>query len=136
MKWLVLVTTVFSLTACSRQPQPQNRVAASFHAEELPQHYKADLSQRKVFPFSVVPSGTMSRKGVQLKVDADAVVGDHYRGLQLDKLKPFRLAKPAQGLVSYRIGNKIFWTAQRLYLKPGEILPSDGVNLIRGRSGN
>ncbi len=124
------------LCACSSQQQRENRVAASFHAEELPADYKADLGKRLVFPFSVVPGGTVSKQEVQHRVAADPVVRQHYAGLQFDKLKPFRLTQPGQGYVSYRIGNKIFWTSRRLYLKPGEVLLSDGINVLRGRCGN
>ena len=136
MKLLFSLVATLLLFSCSRDQKPENRVAASFHAEELPNDFKVDLSKRKVFPFSVVPGGTVTRDEVKSKVATDPVVREHYKGIQIDKLKPFRLTKPAQGYVSYRIGNRIFWTAQRLYLKPGEILLSDGLNLIRGRCGN
>lgn len=136
MKFVCFLIVVGLLGSCSRESKPQNQVAASFHAEELPQDFKLDLSQRKVFPYSVVPGGTVTREEAKARAAADPVVGKHYQGIQFDKLKPFRLTQPAQGYVSYRIGNRIFWTAKRLYLKPGEILLSDGANLIRGRCGN
>ena len=136
MKLAFSLFAICLLFSCSREEKPENRVAASFHAEELPNDFKVDLSKRKVFPFSVVPGGTVTRDEVKTKVASDPVVREHYKGIQIDKLKPFRLTKPAQGYVSYRIGNRIFWTAQRLYLKPGEILLSDGLNMIRGRCGN
>jgi hypothetical protein len=136
MKFVCFLIVVGLLSSCSRESKPQNQVAASFHAEELPQGFKLDLSQRKVFPYSVVPGGTVTREEAKARAAADPVVGKHYQGILFDKLKPFRLTKPAQGYVSYRIGNRIFWTAKRLYLKPGEILLSDGANLIRGRCGN
>ncbi len=136
MKLLLCLFAICLLFSCSPEQKPENRVAASFHAEELPDHFKVDLSKRKVFPFSVVPGGTVTREEVKSKVASDPVVREHYKGIQIDRLKPFRLTKPAQGYVSYRIGNRIFWTNQRLYFKPGEVLLSDGLNLIRGRCGN
>ena len=136
MKRLGFVVGSVLLASCAREPARDNRVAASFHAEELPEDHKVDLSKRQVFPFSVVAGGTVTRDEVRTRVASDAVVREHYKGIQIDKLKPFRLTKPAQGFVSYRIGNRIFWTAKRLYLKPGEILLSDGANMIRGRCGN
>ena len=136
MKLLLCLSAILLLFSCSREKKPENRVAASFHAEELPNNFKVDLSKRKVFPFSVVPGGTVTRDEVKSKVAGDPVVREHYKGIQLDLLRPFRLTKPAQGYVSYRIGNRIFWTAQRLYLRPGELLLSDGLHLIRGRCGN
>lgn len=136
MKLALCLSAICLLFSCATESKLENRVAASFHAEQLPADFKADLSKRKVFPFSVVPGGTLSREEVKSKLASDPVVREHYKGIQIDKLNPFRLTRPAQGFVSYRIGNRIFWTAQRLFLKPGELLLSDGVNMIRGRCGN
>lgn len=136
MKILLLVLAFVSLLACSRNQQKESPVSARFHAEELAPNHRVDLSQRKVFPFSVVPGGTINQEEVKAGVAADPVVREHYKGIDLDKLKPYRLTQPARGYVSYRIGNRIFWTAQRLYLKAGEILLSDGIHMLRGRCGN
>jgi len=129
--WVALLL----LASCSRQPE-KNQVAATFHVEELPADHKVDLSQRKVFPFSIVPGGTVSAGEVKAKVAADPVVRQHYANLNLGQLKPFRLSQPASAYLSYRIGNRVFWTTRRMYLKPGELLLSDGANLLRGRCGN
>ena len=132
---LVLLSLVLS-SSCSRETKTENQVAARFYAVEAEPNYQADLSKRQVFPFSVVPGGTITKEEVKAKVAADPTVREHYKGIDFDKLKPFRLTRPAMGYVSYRIGNKIFWTSQRLYLKPGEILLSDGISMLRGRCGN
>lgn len=136
MKLLVPTIMCVLLVACSREPASENRVAASFHAEELPENHQVDLSQRQLFPFSVVPGGTFNQAEVKQRVAQDPVVKQHYQGIDIAKLKPFRLTQPAQGYVSFRIGDRIFWTSRRLYLKPGEILLSDGLNILRGRCGN
>lgn len=122
--------------ACSRESRKENEVAARFHAVEVEPNHQVDLSKRQVFPFSVVPGGTLDQKEVKAKVAIDPVVREHYKGIDFDKLKAFRLTRPATGYVSYRIGDRIFWTAKRLAFKPGEILLSDGVNVLRGRCGN
>jgi len=130
------MTALLSLLACSVERAPKNQVAASFHLEEMPVDHKVDISRRKVFPFSIVPGGILNRQDVESKVDADQTVKSHYGGIQVDKLKPYRLTQPAHGYVSYRVGNRVFWTSKRLYLKPGEMLLSDGANLLRARCGN
>jgi hypothetical protein len=130
------VALVLALAAsCGRQPAG-NEIAASFHAEEVKPDFQAKLSGRPVFPFSVVPGGTLAPGEAKSRAAADPIVRQHYAGIQFHKLKPFRLTQPASGYVSYRVGNRIFWTAQRLYLKPGELLLSDGAQWIRGRCGN
>lgn len=133
---LFTVVLVLALAAsCGRAPAG-NEIAASFHAEEVRPDFQADLSSRPVFPFSVVPGGTLAPQEAKARAAADPVVRQHYAGIQFNKLKPFRLTQPASGYVSFRVGNRIFWTAQRLYLKPGELVLSDGAQLIRGRCGN
>lgn len=126
---------VVSLSSCGGEPAP-NRVAARFHAEEVQPDFQQDLSKRKVFPYSVAPGGAFNRKEAVARAEADPVIRDHYKDIQLPALRPFRLTKPAEGYVSYRIGNRVFWTSRRLYLKPGEMLLSDGKNVIRSRCGN
>ena len=136
MKVFLLIGAVLLVSACSRDNQKQNLVSATFHAEELAPNHKVELSQRKVFPFSVVPGGAISKAEVLAMVAKDPIVREHYKGIDLDKLKPYCLTQSAQGYVSYRVGNRIYWTTRRLYLKAGEILLSDGVNVLRGRCGN
>jgi hypothetical protein len=121
--------------SCGRQPAG-NEIAASFHAEEVKPDFQAKLSGRPIFPFSVVPGGTLAPAEAKSRAAADPIVRQHYAGIQFHKLKPFRLTQPASGYVSFRVGNRIFWTAQRLYLKPGELVLSDGAQMIRGRCGN
>ncbi len=135
---MVILNLVVLFQSCSREVKKENEVAARFYAVEEPEkpNHQADLSKRSVFPFSVVPGGTINKEEVKAKIEIDPVVREHYKGIDLDKLKTYRLTRPAMGYVSYRIGKKIFWTVQRLYLKPGEIVLSDGINLIRGRCGN
>lgn len=136
MKLFFLIGAVLLVSGCSRDKQKQNLVSATFHAEELAPNHKVELSQRKVFPFSVVPGGTISKAEVLAMVAKDPIVREHYKGIDLDKLKPYSLTQQALGYVSYRVGNRIYWTTRRLYLKAGEILLSDGVNVLRGRCGN
>jgi len=97
MKWIAVVFGLLALSGCSRDTKPENTVAASFRAEELPEDFKLDLCNRKVFPFSVVPGGTVNKSEAKLKAAADPIVRKHYAGIQFDKLKPFRLTKPAEG---------------------------------------
>jgi hypothetical protein len=131
---LVLAPLVL-LVLKTRQTVKQPAITR-FEGKEIDPDHQVDLSKRQVFPFSVVPGGTISKEEVKAKIETDRVVREHYQGINVDKLFTFRLSKPATGYVSYRIGDKIYWTSKRLYLKAGEILLTDGVNLIRSRCGN
>jgi hypothetical protein len=46
------------------------------------------------------------------------------------------LDAPQLMYVSYRIGNKVFWTKHKLALRKGEAMLSDGSNMARTRCGN
>jgi hypothetical protein len=47
-----------------------------------------------------------------------------------------RLDQPRPVYVSYRLGDKVFWTANKLILASGETLITDGTHLARTRCGN
>lgn len=136
MKFAWSVVLCLWLASCASETSKQPQVAARFHAEELEENHQADLKKRPVFPFSVVPGGTANAAEVKQKVKADKVVREHYQGIQLDKLRPFRLMEPGKAFVSYRVGTQVFWTGKPVGLKAGEVLLSDGKNLLRGRCGN
>jgi hypothetical protein len=131
--WLCIALVL--LSGCQNKVW-ENRVSARFHAEEIKGNAKPVLWQRQVFPYSVAPGGTYDAEEAGRRAAADPVVGEHYKGIQLTSLKPFRLTRPAQGYVSYRVGNRIYWTKRMVRFQPGELLLSDGQNLIRGRCGN
>lgn len=136
MKFAWSVALCLWLASCASETDKQPKVAARFHAEELAENHQVDLKKRPVFPFSVVPGGTANQAEVKQRVKADKVVRQHYHGIQLDKLRPFRLMEPGKAYVSYRVGTQVFWTGKPVGLKVGEVLLSDGQNVLRGRCGN
>ncbi|MEO7495194.1 MAG: PEP-CTERM sorting domain-containing protein [Massilia sp.] len=91
---------------------------------------------RRIYPFSVVPGGVASREELARVVNRDPVVAEHYAGFNVDIARIVTLAKPRAVYVSYRKGDKIFWTARKITLPQGETLLSDGVNEVRTRCGN
>jgi hypothetical protein len=66
----------------------------------------------------------------------DPVVAQHYADFDATKAHRVKLDAPQLMYVSYRIGNKVFWTKHRLALPRGEAMLSDGVNMARTRCGN
>lgn len=94
--------------------------------------------ERPVYPYSVVPGGVYDMKEVEKAVSQDPIVKKHYgdRGVEVKKLEPVELTKPRKGYVSYRVGDRVYWTKKKVDLKPGEVVLTDGQNKIRGRCGN
>ena len=91
---------------------------------------------RRVYPYSIVPGGVLDRKELTHAVAVDQVVAAHYAAFEASKTTVRTVDKPRAVYVSYRKGDKVFWTAKKLQLAKGETLLSDGQNEIRTRCGN
>lgn len=91
---------------------------------------------RQVYPYSVVPGGVVSRAELASVVKSDAVVAAHYATFNMEAARIVRVVKPRAVYVSYRKGDKIYWTANKVILPAGETLLSDGVNEARTRCAN
>jgi hypothetical protein len=87
---------------------------------------------RKVFPYSIVPGGAQNLDEAKRAMN-DPAVKANYAGIDFRKLRQVRLARNLSGYVSYRRGEKIYWTSEMLTLRAGETVFTDGVYLVRGR---
>jgi hypothetical protein len=91
---------------------------------------------RRVYPYSIVPGGVIDRSELARAVVADKVVAAHYAAFETSKATVETVSKPRAVYVSYRKGDKVFWTSKKLQLAAGETLLTDGQNEIRTRCGN
>ena len=66
----------------------------------------------------------------------DPVAAAHYAGFDAGKARVVRLSAPEKAYVSYRVGNRIYWTKRELSLAKGETVITDGVHFARTRCGN
>lgn len=98
-----------------------------------PLHFRAS---RQTFPYSVVPGGVYDSKELKDTMRADPVARKHYNGLRVDCMTPVRIQAPLHAYVSYRIGDKIYWTTKKINIPRGELVLTDGTNMIRARCGN
>lgn len=88
--------------------------------------------KRKVYPYSIVPGG--AENVIQAKrFMADPAIKVHYANMDLTQLKQERLTTNLTGYVSYRWGEKIYWTSKKLTLRAGETVFTDGKHIVRGR---
>jgi hypothetical protein len=94
------------------------------------------LEDRPVYPYSVVPGGVKDPSELKWAADHDPVVASHYAGFDYDHARVVRLVLARTAYVSYRIGNKIYWTRHRVTLKKGELLITDGKMTARTRCAN
>jgi hypothetical protein len=91
---------------------------------------------RPVFRYSIVPGGLRSASEVKLAMQNDPVVARHYAGIEPALLRSERLTAPMTAHVSYRIGDKVYWTKKKLTLNAGEKVLTDGTVTMRERCGN
>jgi hypothetical protein len=63
-------------------------------------------------------------------------VGKHFFGFDFRRAKVVELGEPKLVYLSYRIGNKVFWTKKKVHLRKGEKLVTDGVISARTRCAN
>jgi hypothetical protein len=91
---------------------------------------------RPVYPYSVIPHGIESARELQTAIHRDPVVSAHYSDFRVRAVRFIRLTRERQFFVSYRVGNRVYWTKRKIALYAGELLFSDGTHLARTRCGN
>jgi hypothetical protein len=93
-------------------------------------------SQRVVYPYSVVPGGVESSEELRDASAHDPVVSEHYAGFDFQKAHVVKVRQARLAYLSYRIGDKIYWTTKQVSLHAGENLITDGKMTARSRCGN
>jgi hypothetical protein len=71
-------------------------------------------SEKHFYPFSVVARGVHTRVDLKAAMERDAVVADHYGSIAADSFRLERVASPRMVYVSYRKGDDVYWTRNRL----------------------
>ncbi len=94
------------------------------------------IESRPVYPYSVVSGGIRDARELKWIAQHDPVVASHYAGFDYDRARLVRLILARTAYVSYRIGNKVYFTRHRITLKKGETLITDGKITARSRCGN
>lgn len=91
---------------------------------------------RTVYPFSVIPGGVEDSRDLSENIQRDPVARRHYQGIEPTRLQTVRLHTPVLAYVSFRQGNSIRWTSKKVTVAKGELVLTDGKNLVRARCGN
>lgn len=129
-----------SLFRASRavRPDPQADEASRNLLLQVEQESLGQMQReaRPVYPYSVVPGGVKDVRELKWAAEHDRVVAAHYAGFDFNHARMMRLPLARLAFVSYRIGNKVFWTRRRVTLKQGEWLITDGKMTARSRCGN
>jgi hypothetical protein len=89
-----------------------------------------------VYRNSVIPGGVHSAAELAAAVQRDPAVAAHYADFNVAAAHLVLVEQSRLVHVSYRIGDKIYWTKKKVRLALGENLLSDGKHLVRTRCGN
>jgi hypothetical protein len=93
-------------------------------------------SLRPNYPYSVVAGGVYSTDELRAAIQKDSLVREHYSDFNLHSARLVKLSEDRYEYASFRLGNRIFWTRNKLRIPKGEVLVSDGSNYARTRCGN
>ena len=123
-----------ALNSDSTMPNPGENLAAladnSFSSEP------GTEGRPVVYPYSVVPGGVRSPEDLHQASLHDRVVGRHFSGFDFRRAKVVELEQAKLAYLSYRMGNKVFWTKKQVHLRKGEKLITDGIISARTRCAN
>jgi hypothetical protein len=136
-----MAAVAVAVTACSWEPgasTPAGKTAAAPTLQVALQTTAAAPAPaaRRIYPHSIVPGGVDSQADIARRVAADPVVARHYASFQVGQAHAVKVSRPRAVYVSYRKGDKVYWTAKKMMLAQGETLLTDGTSDIRGRCGN
>jgi hypothetical protein len=133
---LALVITLLSFTWPRHSaPRPAPHATASSHAPAS-QTSAARLVSRPVYPYSVIRGGAESAPELKYDLAHDPVASQHYADFDVSKTRVMRLDHDEFMYVSYRMGDRVFWTNKKLRIPSGETLLTDGTHQARTRCGN
>jgi PEP-CTERM motif-containing protein len=120
----------------SKEPDRQAVEASREKLVNAQQESLRSLEGRPVYRYSVVPGGVRDVGELKWAAAHDPVVAAHYAGFDYDHARVVRLVLARTAYVSYRIGNKVYWTRHRVSLKAGETVITDGKMTARTRCAN
>jgi len=139
---LVCAASATLWTFSGRMSTPRGPAAASNEPKssrrqsQLGNSVLSASAARPLYPYSVIPGGVASRAELTYAVFHDPVVAGHYADFDLAKARIVRLDRDRAVYVSYRLGDRVYWTKKTLRLFKGEALITDGVHEARTRCGN
>ena len=105
-------------------------------AKDVAPHPETITARRVVYPHSVIPGGVQNRSELARETNQDPVVAAHYADFKTEEARVVRVEQEKLVHVSYRLNEKIFWTARQVKLPKGETLITDGRSFARTRCGN
>ncbi len=100
-----------------------------------------ERAQHPIYPYSVIMGGAYSPPELRLRIEEDPVVKSHYSDFDVNHSFLVKLTRDWHQYVSLRRRDPgrpdtITWTQQKVRLRIGEVLLTDGIHFARTRCGN
>jgi hypothetical protein len=130
-----LAPTLFRTAAHASDVDATDR-AAQNTLDLFQQESARSLARRPVYPYSIVSGGVRNVQELRSAAQQDPVVGLHYAGFDYAHARVVQLLSERFAYVSYRIGNRVYWTRHRVKLHKGEAVLTDGKMTARIRCAN
>jgi hypothetical protein len=89
-----------------------------------------------VYPYSVIRGGVANPDELMQAIEYDPIVSRHFQGFNYQRAHLVRLSQKQAMYVSYRVGDRVYWTRRKVTLPLGETLITDGTIVARTRCGN
>jgi len=91
---------------------------------------------RPHYRYAVIPGGVYSANELATAIREDPAVASHYGTVDPSLVRRTVTSAARMAYVSYRIGDRVFWTRKPVRIPAGEALLTDGETEIRARCGN
>jgi hypothetical protein len=121
------------------QSRIRNSFVASTTASVAPDEKTSIPSRPEVryqFLYAVIPGGASSVERVRDATASDPAVWAHFADFDFTRARVVTLDRDAAFYASYRLDSGVFWTTERIVLRRGELLLTDGTNFVRTRTGS
>src|SRR5262245_45968937 len=79
-------------------------------------------TERPHYRHSVIPGGAYSSEELAAIIRRDTVVAAHYSTVDAFNVRPVVTTAPRMAYVSYRVGDRVFWTRKPVRIPAGETL--------------
>lgn len=122
--------------AATAEPDRKSAEASRNLFLESQKEALGQIEGRTLYKYSVVPGGVRNVQELKWAVEHDPVVAAHYAGFDYDRARVVKLVLARTAYISYRIGNRVYWTRHRVSLKKGETVITDGKMTARTRCAN
>jgi hypothetical protein len=115
----ILLGIYFTVRNASRAREPRMAAASTQFAPSLPNLWVNALATgtgRPVYAYSVIPGGVANAQELSRASLRDPIVAAHYADFHVPSAHLIRLLQERRVYLSYRIGNRVYWTKQQVTL--------------------